>query len=449
MVTFNNTLDVCLQSVNQWSQKAQLNNVTFIRDVYGKISLLLDNKTPIQDAEEGELRHILEQKLGVFFGGHIYWKNTSRRNSKTEKRTKLIADIIDPEHVKMTTIDGIDIFVAERPIAKKAWIKNNNPDDELWTYEDAVENGEPKVVTFYSFKGGMGRTTALAAVALNLIRQGKNVIMVDTDIEAPGLATLFFDEELIDRGVLDYLIEHNLMATVNIRDYVLDVTDAALLDEQDGNLYLMPAGKVDGSYLQKLARIDYQDNRENHLRDSVAAMLKDIRAQYPVDYILIDARAGFHDLGGIVTTQLPHGTVLFGNQSRQSWDGICQVLCTIGRGHSEDYPLMIVDSMCEKFTSPNFSAAKNAFTEKAYTICVENYYEAGSVIPGLDAKGEAHSPEFIPFDDNLLQGFELYSNGNQEQNERVKAYRACLTNDGYRKITERIKGWFGEDGNEG
>lgn len=71
----------------------------------------------------------------------------------------------------------------------------------MWPYEDAVLENGTRVVTFYSFKGGMGRTTALAAVALLLVKQGKNVMMVDTDIEAPGLATLFFNEEVITRGV--------------------------------------------------------------------------------------------------------------------------------------------------------------------------------------------------------------------------------------------------------
>ena len=32
-------------------------------------------------------------------------------------------------------------------------------------------------------------------------------MMIDTDIEAPGLATLFFDEDAIEVGVLDYLLE--------------------------------------------------------------------------------------------------------------------------------------------------------------------------------------------------------------------------------------------------
>lgn len=132
---------------------------------------------------------------------------------------------------------------------------------------------------------------ALAAVALTLIGQGKNVMMVDTDIEAPGLATLFFDEELIDRGVLDYLIEHEIDDRVSVTDYVLDVTNPALLEEHEGQLFLMPAGKVDENYLQKLARIDFQDNRPGYLREALTTLLTDIKENYDIDYILIDARA--------------------------------------------------------------------------------------------------------------------------------------------------------------
>ena len=108
-----------------------------------------------------------------------------------------------------------------------------------------------------------------------------------------------------------------------------------------------------------------RDNRENYLRDSLCTMLWGIRNNYQVDYILVDARAGFHDMGGVAVTQLPHGAVLFGNRSRQSWDGLVQVLRTLAKGHSEDWPILIVDSMCEKPTSPMYVSAKTEFTQKA------------------------------------------------------------------------------------
>src|ERR1041384_149121 len=48
-----------------------------------------------------------------------------------------------------------------------------------------------RVVTFYSFKGGVGRTFALGDVAVYLARWGYRVLCVDLDLEAPGLARYF------------------------------------------------------------------------------------------------------------------------------------------------------------------------------------------------------------------------------------------------------------------
>ena len=79
--------------------------------------------------------------------------------------------------------------------------------EPIWSYEDAKDGKQPKVITFYSFKGGMGRTTALAATAMLLARHEWHVLMIDTDVEAPGLAALFFDETQILRGTVDFYLE--------------------------------------------------------------------------------------------------------------------------------------------------------------------------------------------------------------------------------------------------
>jgi MinD-like ATPase involved in chromosome partitioning or flagellar assembly len=47
------------------------------------------------------------------------------------------------------------------------------------------------IYTFYSYKGGVGRSMALASVAQWLYLQGLNVFMVDWDLEAPGLEEFF------------------------------------------------------------------------------------------------------------------------------------------------------------------------------------------------------------------------------------------------------------------
>ena len=45
------------------------------------------------------------------------------------------------------------------------------------------------VTTFYSFKGGVGRTMALVNVAVELAQRGRRVLAVDFDLEAPGIDT--------------------------------------------------------------------------------------------------------------------------------------------------------------------------------------------------------------------------------------------------------------------
>src|SRR5258708_3626809 len=72
------------------------------------------------------------------------------------------------------------------------------------------------IYTFYSFKGGVGRTTALANIAEILYSRGIKVLMVDFDLEAPGLERYFSvetaitsrEEVLQHRGVIDMLYSY-------------------------------------------------------------------------------------------------------------------------------------------------------------------------------------------------------------------------------------------------
>ena len=48
-----------------------------------------------------------------------------------------------------------------------------------------------KTITFYSYKGGVGRTLALSNIANKLSEFGKKVCIIDFDLEAPGLHIKF------------------------------------------------------------------------------------------------------------------------------------------------------------------------------------------------------------------------------------------------------------------
>lgn len=69
------------------------------------------------------------------------------------------------------------------------------------------------IYTFYSYKGGVGRSMAMANVAQCLYMQGKKVIMIDWDLEAPGLESYFFQEEQLGQirskpGIMDMLSDY-------------------------------------------------------------------------------------------------------------------------------------------------------------------------------------------------------------------------------------------------
>ena len=66
-----------------------------------------------------------------------------------------------------------------------------------------------KTVTFYSYKGGVGRTLALANIALRLSEFGKKVCILDFDLEAPGVHYKFPKVDLHNRkGLVDYIYEY-------------------------------------------------------------------------------------------------------------------------------------------------------------------------------------------------------------------------------------------------
>jgi len=65
-------------------------------------------------------------------------------------------------------------------------------------------------VTFYSFKGGVGRTLALMNVASELAKTGNNVVVLDFDLEAPGLNTFdCFDERVPKFGLMDFITHYS------------------------------------------------------------------------------------------------------------------------------------------------------------------------------------------------------------------------------------------------
>ncbi|MFH9469042.1 tyrosine-protein kinase family protein [Streptomyces clavifer] len=144
------------------------------------------------------------------------------------------------------------------------------------------------VVTFYSLKGGVGRSTALVAVARRLTSEhGLRVLCIDMDLEAPGLDTLFgiSQDSQSDLGVVTALLAYEFGEDPSILDHVVPVDD-------NGRLFCMPAGRIDSTYAARLRSLE----PEIWYRERVNALhrlIDDTRdSTLRPDVVLIDSRTG-------------------------------------------------------------------------------------------------------------------------------------------------------------
>jgi MinD-like ATPase involved in chromosome partitioning or flagellar assembly/tetratricopeptide (TPR) repeat protein len=214
-----------------------------------------------------------------------------------------------------------------------------------------------QIITFYSFKGGTGRTMALANVAWILAANGKRVLAIDWDLESPGLHH-YFRPFLTDpklrhsRGVID-IVRDFAAAVVDpntpadnptwYRRYADVEREAVSLTwrfPNRGSLDLLPAGAQDPAYSQRVSSFDWHnfyDRLGGHA--FLRAMRESMRQQY--DYILIDSRTGLSDSAGICTVYMPDAVVDCFTLNDQSIDGAASVAETIRKLRDGD-PIRIL-----------------------------------------------------------------------------------------------------------
>ena len=196
---------------------------------------------------------------------------------------------------------------------------------------------EPGLIfTFYSFKGGVGRSMALANVAALLAKWGNRVLILDWDIEAPGIERYFLN--------LPSRLANSRKETDGIVDLVLAYTLDQPLDwhqclikafpfGDESKIDIITAGRETADYNSRVRQIAWVDLFKHK---GFGTYLEQLREQWIADYdfVLIDSRTGITDIGGICTIHLPDVLVLFFTANWQSLQGVVDVMQReIGRAH--------------------------------------------------------------------------------------------------------------------
>jgi MinD-like ATPase involved in chromosome partitioning or flagellar assembly len=202
------------------------------------------------------------------------------------------------------------------------------------------KTADGKIVTFYSYKGGTGRTMALANVGWILASNGLRVLVVDWDLDSPGLHRYFhpfLDPKLVAAapGVIELVNDYAWAAAAHKdqppgwhQHYARVLPHAIALNWQhfpgSGCLDYMSAGRQNLDYSSSLTSIDW-DNFYDRLKGGqfIDALREDMKAHY--DYTLIDSRTGLSDIADICTVHLPDILVDSFTLNDQSIDGAASV----------------------------------------------------------------------------------------------------------------------------
>lgn len=407
-----------------------------VKDVLAKLRVVL--WCPARQWERGraEIDDKLREAATVFWSGSVLQGRT-RRHPDAGWQEKAWAQAAPGD-------EDSRLRVLERRLGKTGWFEAS--DEPPWGVSEREAQGKqvPAIVLFYSFKGGAGRSTALAATALQLAAAGERVAVVDADLDAPGVGSLLAgrDGAVASSGVVDYLLERRVGGDGNPLDvghyHHGHVTDSPA---REGEVFVFPAGTFDAHYVEKLARIDYGAPPDGTDHPFVS-LLKQIRRDLEPDWILVDARAGLGEVSGFLTGGLCHVHVLFGTLADASWRGLEHILDRIGgdrvRAGRPQAKCLLAATMVPRSDEQLFRDLVDRFTDRARDAFSAHYYAGLAdldspddfwTLADLDSTEAPHVPVVLPYDERLATFRDL-----NEVAERI-----LLGEPQYRQLASRLR----------
>src|SRR5512145_2138789 len=258
MTSFDQVIPTLLRVCHTHSSLGSLDRIAVVRDLKGRVRLAVRPKVGTTPDVRNGLQVELEEALGTYFADPIL--SAGGQPDEARLARSVIAQCStwpsewDSRWTDAVTgltqpIDAALWGGMQRMLSKESWLCTGGAmETPPWSLE---EPKTPGIVSFYSFKGGVGRSTLLAATASQLASRGHHVAVVDLDLEAPGLASLF--GVTTARGVLHFVVDQLAAESGDLSDCFAPVPSQPLIN-------VFPAGSVALSFIEKLGRLDYAGN---------------------------------------------------------------------------------------------------------------------------------------------------------------------------------------------
>lgn len=389
---FDEAKAYAVRAVAEWLGSApDLERALLVRDLFGKFRLALWRSGA---ADVGKVGQSLAERCGPWWSGEI-----ERMDEVDELTRKLYDDVAAQAR---PVADEPRLLVLDRHRTRTGWFVDE--DEPLWP----VPQIGPPIIVFYSFKGGLGRSTCLAAFGVQRARAGERVCVLDLDLDSPGIGRLLAaDSEGLTAswGVVDYLVEQ-APPEAPLADYYHRCDRVA----GSGELIVFPAGRVDEAYADKLARVDMEDSSSVRTA-ALGKLLERVRDELKPHWVLMDARTGLSDSAGRLLSGLAHLHVLLGTTQDQSWQGLNRVLDRLGKDRVErglpQHEVLMVQAMIPVGADAG-RLARDAFLARAEREFTDRYYaeadgDAASLwtTDDMDSRVAPHVPVAIDYEQKL------------------------------------------------
>jgi len=233
------------------------------------------------------------------------------------------------------------------------------------------------IITFYSYKGGVGRSMAMANIAVLMAQRGLKVLAVDWDLEAPGLERYFsyFEQSTSSGGLLPFFTEVSdaLRTGGPLPNYQQHVWNINVNTER--SFALIPSGRdTHTHYAAMLEQFDWHRFFSEGGGDFIERLREAWLAAF--DIVLIDSRTGMSDTGGICTIQIPDVLVAMFTANDQSMLGVLDIIHAAQRGRQQlaydRMPLTILPVACRFSSFTEFQESStwlNRFADHFSGIC--------------------------------------------------------------------------------
>jgi MinD-like ATPase involved in chromosome partitioning or flagellar assembly/Flp pilus assembly protein TadD len=289
-----------------------------------------------------------------------------------------------------------------------------------------------KTITFYSYKGGVGRTLALANIAKRLAEFGKKVCILDFDLEAPGLHIKLenqISKQGVQSGIVDYI--YDFSSTGEIPG---DISKYATRLRSPKNMVFIAAGNPSSNeYWKKLAQINWWKLFYSDQSEGIPFFLdlkERIKEKYKPDYLLIDSRTGITELSAITISILADSVVFFSANNKENINGCKHVLRSISKDENNLFGIKkdihFVLSRIPKPEKPDEKTKEEALLNKIFSEFGEFGQNENISVKSLSV---LHSDRELEMEECVKIGYEFEKNVGTISKEYLEIFNKLTESD--------------------